>query len=432
MQQQIKLFQGTANVKKVNIFLSLVTFLLLLFCSFSCRQEIADDEDVFKSFEPLEWSDDYVFAATNTPHSIQVWDSKTKKLVRVYKFYDLEDGNRYFDIMYADYLDKAIWFVGCRKRSNLIRLDIETGKLDFIKTDFIVTGIQAIPADIDGKGTLWVCSSGTIKSGKQFACYNTDGSLRDSFRISDSRASYCELGVIYSEGKYYQFSVKDTDLNNYEKEQDVVCMINLTDREVLPLSFSDFFSNEFIERELGISDKIKFISNFTVQTTAEKFYLCTTLTSSIKDLSVRFLRSIESINPLRTNYLNIKWNDRRFNEFAENSNSYFAIGRPIYADYYGVEIGVYSKDGGAQEKYAQLPSGNQLFVQTKDGKTWISRDACNYGNDRDGLTIVTEMLSSPKIYMLEHESGNVYEISADGSSVLVDYINGEADYIKIP
>ena len=115
MQQQIKLFPGTANMKKVNIVLSLVTFLLLFFCSFSCRQEIEDDEDVFKSFEPLEWSDDYVFAATNTPHSIQVWNSKTNKLVRVYDFYDLNDGNRYFDIMYADYLDKAIWFVGCRK-----------------------------------------------------------------------------------------------------------------------------------------------------------------------------------------------------------------------------------------------------------------------------------------------------------------------------
>ena len=41
------------------------------------------------------------------------------------------------------------------------------------------------------------------------------------------------------------------------------------------------------------------------------------------------------------------------------------------------------------------------------------------------------MLSSPKIYMLEHESGDVYEISADGSTSLIDYIEGEADYIKI-
>ncbi len=418
-------------MKKVNIFLSLVTFLLLLICSFSCRQEIADDEDVFKSFEPLEWSDDYVFAATNTPHSIQVWDSKTNKLVRVYDFYDLNDGNRYFDIMYTAYLDKAIWFVGCRKRSNLIRLDIETGKLDFIKTDFFVEDIQAISSEIDGVGTLWACSMGTIKSGRSFACYNADGSLRDSFRISDARASDCELGVLYLEGKYYQFSCLDAHYENSEKKQDVLCLLNLSDKNVISVSFDEFYSKSFLSNELNFPEASDFLGHIIAYESENGYTLCVTLVYLPRDFGVRFLYNLDSVEPLNTEYLNIKWNLRRLMKVVRNDSSYFAIGRPIYADYYGVEIGVYSKDGGAQKKYARLPSGNQLFVQTKDGKTWISRDACNYGEDEDGWTIVTEMLSSPKIYMLEHESGNVYEISADGSSTLVNYIEGEADYIKI-
>ena len=35
------------------------------------------DSEVFKSFEPLEWSDDYVFLPTDLPQQIQVWNSKT-------------------------------------------------------------------------------------------------------------------------------------------------------------------------------------------------------------------------------------------------------------------------------------------------------------------------------------------------------------------
>ena len=52
---------------------------LLSFSSCIIYVDNIPDSEVFKSFEPLEWSDDYVFLPTDLPQQIQVWNSKTKK-----------------------------------------------------------------------------------------------------------------------------------------------------------------------------------------------------------------------------------------------------------------------------------------------------------------------------------------------------------------
>ncbi len=68
-------------MKKINAFIVIAVLVSLSSCGV---QDLKPDREIFGNFEPLEWSDDYVFAATNYPQSIQVWNKETGKLVRNY------------------------------------------------------------------------------------------------------------------------------------------------------------------------------------------------------------------------------------------------------------------------------------------------------------------------------------------------------------
>nr|MCR5400177.1 hypothetical protein [Treponema sp.] len=249
MLQQIELFPGTANMKKINIFLSLVTFLLLLFCSFSCRQEIADDEDVFKSFEPLEWSDDYVFAATNEPDSIQVWDSKTHKLVRVYKFYDEKDNQSFLEIQDINVLEKSILFIATRKKTSLVKFDIETGTLNFMKLDFSPYSLSPVMDFKNNEEVIWVNSFGHPKYGMDFAMFTDKGELRRKLNIKSENLQgtvagniFCEDGTFYIYGDGFK---KTTD----EESLSCLSLINLDAEKLQDIDNRIFFPKGFLAKE---------------------------------------------------------------------------------------------------------------------------------------------------------------------------------------
>ena len=107
---------------------------LLSFSSCIINVDNIPDSEVFKSFEPLEWSDDYVFLPTDLPQQIQVWNSKTKKLVYTYellkemKVYG-KSFERALSINDMVVIDKDIWLSGTGVNNNLLKINVPTGQV---------------------------------------------------------------------------------------------------------------------------------------------------------------------------------------------------------------------------------------------------------------------------------------------------------------
>ena len=241
-----------------------------------------------------------------------MWDSKSKKLVKAYKFYKENDEHEYMDIMQMVYLEKSLWFLGTRKEQNLIQFDLESGKLDYKKIGFCPSEICSIPKEVDGVGTVWAVSYG----------------------------------------------------QNSGEAQDILSLINLTEKKVLPIDFFTFYKPDFIAEELNLNGKFPFMGNISIYDSDEMkivsaFCTCTKCSS-------RQLYKLNSIEPFDVSYLGIKWNYRCLSNIISNNEHIIVTGNPLVAGFDGLEAGVYSVNGGAQQKYAKLPDGNQLFYQEKD------------------------------------------------------------------
>ena len=181
-----------------------------------------------------------------------------------------------------------------------------------------------------------------------------------------------------------------------------------------------------MKNEFFVDDDFSFLGDVTFYESENGKLVSASCISSLRNLGSRQLYRLNSIEPFDVTYLDIKWNFRRLSNIITNTNSIITVGRPLYADYDGLEAGVYSINGGAQQKYAKLPDGNQIFYQVKDGRTWLSVDKWRYLNDSESW----DKTGLERIYMIEHDTEKVYEYLEDGANREIQYIPGEADYIK--
>ena len=68
----------------LKIILILLQYLFFISCEMDPAYSTKLDSYYFNKMQPLEWKDNYVFTATNTPQQIQVWDGDKGKLVHTY------------------------------------------------------------------------------------------------------------------------------------------------------------------------------------------------------------------------------------------------------------------------------------------------------------------------------------------------------------
>ena len=149
-------------------------------CELSPAYSKKPDSYFFNKMEPLEWSEDYVFAATLYPQQIQVWNSKTNKLVHKYSLHTDESKwgkgtERALDVKDMTVLNGVIWFIGSGLQRSLIRLDCKTGEMRYVELDMKPSGVVAIPEGNSGNGMIVTSTYADSRIGVAVRFLDTEG-----------------------------------------------------------------------------------------------------------------------------------------------------------------------------------------------------------------------------------------------------------------
>lgn len=400
---------------------NLLFILLLLFSLGSCWLEPGEKSDrkIFTNIGPTEWSDDYVFSATNYPCSIQIWDSVTNSLV---KDISLTKDGRSLDIMDMALLDKSIWIIGYGKTYNLIRIDIESGDMEF--KDFSYDGFKSKPYSLaslskeqDGVGTLWVKSYGNPDNGTLFAKYDADGVLLDTFCVQESIRHGLEMNVVFFDDQYYMLGpAEDTICIN----DNSICyyVINLSRHEIeKEMRYTDFFGENFMEEKLGANGVSEFLTNAWL-TSGNKLDVLILNSDGQDKLLQQALFGVSYDESIEVDYLNVHLDDKYVENMASTESKYRILyynGNPEN-DFAGLELGVFNKETGNQEKVLEIPDANRVFLQEKNGVTWISLNSFKYAGNG-----YVNPVSIPEICKFDHATGQVYVYTKDGAARELQY-----------
>ncbi len=404
-------------MKVRNVLFSIVLIFLLGSCWIESEEK--EDAEIFKNIEATEWSDDYVFAATNYPSSIQIWNSETGLLV---KEISLAKDGRTLDIIDMTLLDKSIWIIGYGKTYNLIRIDIESGKIEF--KDFSYDGFKSKPYSLaalskeqDGVGTLWVKSYGNPDNGTLFAKYDADGILQDTFCVQESIRLGLEMNVVFYDNQYYMFGpAEDTICIN----DNSICyyVINLSRHEIeKEMRYSDFFGENFMEEKLGVNGVSEFLTNAWL-TSDNKLGVLLLNSDGQEKLLKQALFSVSYGESIEVDYLNVHLDDKYVENMTSTENKYRILyynGNPG-KDFEGLELGVFNKETGNQENVLEIPNANRVFLQEANGVTWISINSYKYAGNG-----YVNPVSIPEICKFDHATGQVYVYAKDGTARELQY-----------
>ena len=201
------------------------------------------DSEVFKSFEPLEWSDDYVFLPTDLPQQIQVWNSKTKKLVYTYellkemKVYG-KSFERALSINDMVVIDKDIWLSGAGVNNNLLKINVPTGQVKYINQKDYIYSMSINKSWENCSGCLWGMNYCQPNDGFSIWQYDLNGNFLSEKKIKYRGLCISPLKFInYIDDEYYILGSFDWAINNYrtnKEEYFKIIKINTVHFESLP------------------------------------------------------------------------------------------------------------------------------------------------------------------------------------------------------
>ena len=215
---------------------------------------------------------DIVLLQNDSPMAIEIWNSETKKLIKRYKFEKEVDksisytGYAYLDCIACDMIGDDVWAIAEGVQTNLIKLNITTGKLTFIaKNADNYNAIKAIKKEEDGRGTIWISQFMQPMWGGHVRCYDTDGNLLNKFVVRVDDTDFDVHNLKYSNGKYSSFCVCNAyyvyELNKNSDDQD--CFRNLEfdlenkTYEFKKIPYTDFLSKEFLSQFDYFQDKFQ-------------------------------------------------------------------------------------------------------------------------------------------------------------------------------
>ena len=114
-----------------------IVFYLFVFTILSCpAKQIVLDSEIFTDFDGYEMQEnDVVLIKNSSPFEIEIWNSETKKLAKSYSFTKnvsesiAYNGLAYLELISCDIIGDDIWAIVEGVQTNLIKLNISTGKL---------------------------------------------------------------------------------------------------------------------------------------------------------------------------------------------------------------------------------------------------------------------------------------------------------------
>ncbi len=427
-------------MKKTNIFFACAVFFSFIFIGCPGAEQ-KPDSYYFNKMEPLEWSDDYVVAATNYPNQIQVWDSKTNKMVHKYSLCSDEAKwenhiERALDVYSMTVFDGVIWFVGIGLQKSLIRLDCRTGEMRYIDLDIGPWSVVAVPEGNNGKGAIVVSTYSDSRIGVAIRILDTDGNV-----LKKSNVSYQNIdlwgtsGIHYENGEYYLTATKDGYFTKEESEGfKLIKVSDENENYVSDIATKKLFNESFIKDNFG-----RDVQKYTCGATLDERYsgAMKFMEICIRDEDyasengtgkfIRFLYKVNSLENFSIEYTGIKYDAddaRTFLNEYEYGDYIFITGRILHKrpidDFNGLETGLYPKNGGGQIKRVPMPEGNQVYCDRREDCAYFSKDV--YTDSYVNSKIQWDRSKKPAIYKLDYKTQKVYEYDADGNETVLEWI----------
>lgn len=387
----------------------------------SCKGwfEPKPDRELFGNYEPLEWKDSYIFAATNYyPPQVQVWDTADGE-VKFVRAYNLWVDKRDLTIWDLAVLDKILWITAHGMQFNLIRVDLETGKTRFLDLDMNPHFVQAIPEGNDGRGCIVSTSYCHGPVGVDIRMLDNNGNILRTLHLGGNNE--LDVGspdqISYQHGHYFVTgnSPSDFEPNEVPSGYRVLDYNATSGKYTTEVSEIELISEnaQILETLTGLpfSYSTNFINHPPAYTGDPNFVELGFFTGSG---GRRFLMKCSSFIPAKFEYTNIcQTVDRSIHSATQDGEKIFLTGRTLdinYSDLNGLETGVYPASGGSQLKRIEMPDGNQLHCTELPECTWFS---CNvWGTDKYGDFVHKGTI--PRIYRLDYATESVTCYWADG------------------
>ena len=390
------------------------------------------DSEVFKSFEPLEWSDDYVFLPTDLPQQIQVWNSKTKKLVYTYELLKEmkvlgKSFERALSINDMVVIDKDIWLSGTGVNNNLLKINVPTGQVKYINQKDYIYSMSINKSWENCSGCLWGMNYCQPNDGFSIWQYDLNGNFLSEKKIKYKGLCISPLKLInYIDDGYYILGSFDWGINNYRtNKEEYFKIIKINENVVNSFPLNIILTEEVLnDLKYNFND---FSCSLTPFKTSNNEYLELGLIGDTNEniYSARFLFKITNwtSSNIEVEYTGINYQDeesRAICTVSENEENIFLTGRVLYGNNFtGLETGVYSKATGKELYRIRMKNSNQLHCEIKDDKTWFPQDV----NLQDQNL---KWYSIPKgCYMLDHKTGKTYWYDENGKEKEIERISGQ-------
>ena len=418
-------------MKKQFFLINIFSLLIFMSCEFSPAYSKKPDSYFFNKMEPLEWSEDYVLAATLYPQQIQVWNSKTNKLVHKYSLHTDESKwgkgtERALDVEDMTVLNGVIWFVGVGLQRSLIRLDCKTGEMRYIELDMKPSFCRKVLKDNDEESVIITANYPVEGVGIAIRILNSEGNIIEKYNISHKNLTILGLnGVRFIDEKYYitAFSCEYHKYNDTEEKCFYILELDKNGKfKIEELSFSQVLSNE-IFCKIPNNRESEFYASFDSQdyvNSEDKIFINTTISGGGCS---RILFTLDSFNSHELNFTNIIYNEddnRSVLSLYEYNGYIFFTGDSSYKKIDGLSTGLYPKTGGNQIKHIQMPYGNQIYCEMKEDCAWFSKNI--YFQDKK--TLEWNKSQEAAIYKLDYKNQTVYEYDKDGNCKELTWIEG--------
>ena len=411
------------------IVLILLQCLSFLSCEMDPAHSTNPDSYYFNKMQPLEWKDTYILTATNKPQQIQVWDSETGKLVHTYSLStDVtkwgQGTERALDVLDMSVINKSIWFIGSGLQRNLIKLDVETGKMNYIDLDCSVLYLKSMTDGNNGKGCIVVSTRSDSRVGIAIRILDLDGNIINKYNIKYKDLDILDIkGIRYINNEYIMTMSKFSEFNYVEKDQKGFRLLRLTEDNqyfIEDISFEKILSESFLSENVK-KETDEFITAFSMNDyvrNSDDIYICLSVIDMYN--CQRFLFEYDyQLNEFR--YRNIcydKEDTRTMFSVSEQKEFIYITGNSSYDNYSGLETGLYPSSGGEQIKRVRLPNANQLYCTMKEDCAWFSKNLYI----QDPITLKWDKSQKPQIYKLDYAEQQVYQYNADGTYEILEWI----------
>jgi hypothetical protein len=374
-------------------------------------------DDIPSSFEPVVWKDSMIFLATDEgPTQVQLWDTETRTLVKRYMF---STGDQYMYIGDMAVDKERFWINLVSRNETLVQVDVASGEVSRINLDIRPRYLQYI------EGALWVFDPHSPWDGFKARRFNRNGVLEQSVTINRYDIDIVPYkSILYIDGDFL-VPVR----TNPDTRDDGIChyIINLSrEGKMTPIPLETLYPGSLLENLSSVIYDSHFYPPDPNQSVLYWYHDAPGYADVLflpSPIIWRWYYKVESYLPLKLSgpIITHHREGNRSNLYFNKTGEHFFIGGRLLSQledeptYSGLEIGVYSAEGGEELSFFRLWNSNQITYAKINGETWFAKNIWSWDYEHNTWNFNGET----EAYILDEVNVKLYRVRDDGVVVLV-------------